>query len=88
MQINCYWEKLGDVEKKVVTKPCTILEYNDELDVYQTSENNSAWFEIQFLNPAKVTVKEEYLIYDAVSMISAIGGTMGLCVGFSFTAFV
>ena len=87
-QINCYWEKLGDVEKKVVTKPCTILEYNGELDVYQTSKNNSAWFEMQFLNPAKVTVKEEYLIYDAVSMISAIGGTMGLCVGFSFTAFV
>ena len=31
-----------------------------------------------------MSVKEEYLIYDMVSMISAIGGTMGLCVGFSF----
>ena len=31
-----------------------------------------------------VTVKEEYVIYDAVAMISAIGGTMGLCIGFSF----
>ena len=29
-------------------------------------------------------VKEEYLIYDTVSMISVVGGFMGLCVGFSF----
>ena len=34
-----------------------------------------------------VTVKEEYVIYDAVAMISAIGGTMGLCIGFSFSDF-
>ena len=32
----------------------------------------------------KVHVKEEYLIYDGVAMISAIGGTLGLCIGFSF----
>ena len=32
-----------------------------------------------------VSVEEEYLIYDFVAMISAIGGTMGLCIGFSFT---
>ena len=29
-------------------------------------------------------VKEEYLIFDTVSMISVVGGFMGLCVGFSF----
>ena len=40
-------------------------------------------FKISFV-PPKVTVFEEYLIYDFVTMISAIGGTMGLCVGFSF----
>ena len=31
-------------------------------------------------------MKEEYL--DAVSMVSAIGGTVGLCVGFSFTGLI
>ena len=35
-------------------------------------------------NPYETLVKEEYLIYDLVSMISAIGGTLGLCIGFSF----
>ena len=29
-------------------------------------------------------MKEEYLVFDFVSMISAIGGSMGLCIGFSF----
>ena len=27
---------------------------------------------------------KEYLIYDGVALISAIGGTLGLCIGFSF----
>ena len=44
----------------------------------------SAFFTIRFSDPPRVTVKEEYLIYDMVSMISAIGGTMGLCIGLSF----
>ena len=39
---------------------------------------------MQLVAPPLVTVKEEYVIYDAVAMISAIGGTMGLCIGFSF----
>ena len=31
-----------------------------------------------------MTVKEEYLIYDYVGLISSVGGTLGICVGFSF----
>ena len=42
---------------------------------------------MQLVAPPLVTVKEEYVIYDAVAMISAIGGTMGLCIGFSFSDF-
>ena len=45
---------------------------------------NQVKFDMKF-STKFVTVKEEYLIYDAVAMISAIGGTMGLCIGFSFT---
>ena len=39
------------------------------------------------LEPPRVKVYEEYLVYDMISMIRAIGGTMGLCIGFSFTDF-
>ena len=31
------------------------------------------------------SVYEEYLIYDTISMIGSIGGTLGMCIGFSFT---
>ena len=31
-------------------------------------------------------MKEEYVIYYFVAMVSAVGGTMGLCIGFSFVA--
>ena len=39
----------------------------------------------KFGNPAKVNVLEEYLIYDFITMIGSIGGTLGLCIGFSFS---
>ena len=35
-----------------------------------------------------VTVYSEYLIYDTVSMIGAVGGTLGMCIGFSFTGLI
>ena len=31
------------------------------------------------------SVHEEYLIYDTTSMIGSVGGTLGMCIGFSFT---
>ena len=34
-----------------------------------------------------MVVNEEYLIYDMVAFVSAIGGTLGLCIGFSFTGY-
>ena len=40
-----------------------------------------------FGNP-KVKVYLEYIIYDFVATISAVGGTLGLCIGFSFTGVV
>ena len=27
----------------------------------------------------------EYFIYDAISMVGSVGGTLGMCIGFSFT---
>ena len=37
-----------------------------------------------FANPPKFNVKKEYLIYDGIALISSIGGTLGLSIGFSF----
>ena len=31
---------------------------------------------------------EEYLIYDNIHLIGSIGGTLGMCIGFSFTGII
>ena len=54
---------------------------NRLIDIQQSGQ---IVYDIVFATPVKVNVKEEYLIYDGVAMISAIGGTLGLCIGFSF----
>merc|ERR1712115_539223 len=38
-----------------------------------------------FESPHQMRIVEEYLIYDAFAMIGAIGGTLGLFIGFSFS---
>ena len=65
-------------------KPCTKLQYPKESQHKVSNPNFRAEFALSFGKPALVAVKEEYLIYDLVSMIGAIGGTLGLCIGFSF----
>ena len=44
-------------------------------------------FEIvyQFAPPMMTEVIEEYLIFDMVGMIGSVGGTLGMCIGFSFS---
>ena len=32
-----------------------------------------------------IIVFEEYLIFDIIGMIGSVGGTLGMCIGFSFT---
>ena len=39
---------------------------------------------MRFLAPPRIIVYEEYLDYDLVAMIGAIGGTLSLFIGFSF----
>ena len=44
-------------------------------------------FEYSF-KQSSVTVYKEYVIYDAISMIGSVGGTLGMCIGFSFTGVI
>ena len=79
-------EAVKEMQRSNLHKPCTKLQYKYDSTVWKSSpHDNQAKFEVKFLSPARVKVKEEYLIYNLVSMISAVGGTMGLCIGFSFT---
>ena len=81
---QCYVNVLNEARKNIPLKPCTSLEYERTNTLWPHPNKNEAMIEIKFESPPVVKVKEEFLIFDMVAMISAIGGTMGLCVGFSF----
>ena len=70
---------------KINHLPCTKLHY--QVKNYSHLIHNKGEDRIVFnvvFEPNNVKVTYEYIIYDLVATISAVGGTMGLCIGFSF----
>ena len=68
-------------------KPCIITQY---LETYKWIGNYIYSEDYKFsllyrLSKNETIVFEEYLIYDFISMIGSVGGTLGLFIGFSFT---
>ena len=45
---------------------------------------NKIEYKLKFKDPPMMTVREEYLIYDYVGLISSVGGILGICIGISF----
>ena len=84
-EAKCYVDMFVKARKLGVTrKPCVKLQYKAETTTETVSVEKVAEYKLTFSDPPKVTVREEYLIFDGITMISAIGGTLGLCIGFSF----
>ena len=84
---QCFIDVRDQEKKNIPNKPCTKLQYKTETDSWplENEAKNEAELIVDFVSHFKVQVKEEYFIFDLVSVISAIGGTLGLCTGFSFT---
>ena len=81
---QCFIEVRDQEKKNIPLKPCTKLQYKLETELWPLPHTNEAEIGLVFVSPFKVKVKEEFFIFDMVSVISAIGGTLGLCTGFSF----
>ena len=67
-------------------KLCMTLEYS--LQTITTREEKYSRLALAYVfasSNSNVLAYEEYLIYDMTSMIGSVGGTLGLCIGFSFT---
>ena len=73
-----------EIAKENLIKPCTLLQYKSVGATWYNPRQNEAIFRMTFKKPPRVTVKDEYLIYDMLNMIGAVGGTLGLFIGFSF----
>ena len=55
--------------------------YSDDQE--GTNAKRNIFFDFSFQNSI-MKVEEEFLIHDFVAMLSSIGGTLGMCIGFSF----
>ena len=67
------------------TRPCNPLEYIGR-KAYEGSEaNNTFMVRYQFAPPEKTLHYRELLVFDVVGMVGSVGGTLGMCIGFSFS---
>ena len=73
-------------------RPCQILEYDgtifdiDMLSEEMRNESTSMFrMNYKFSTPELATLYKEHLVFDTVNMIGSVGGTLGLCIGFSFS---
>ena len=83
---SCLLRSLDKAKKKIKTLiPCAALKYKGSQTPFNPGGlEKSAKFILMIASPGKVLVREEYLVFDGVATIGAIGGTMGLCIGLSF----
>ena len=73
-------------------RPCQILEYGGTIfDIDMLSEEirneSTSMFQMnyKFSTPELTTEYKENLVFDTVNMIGSVGGTLGMCIGFSFS---
>ena len=72
--------------------PCTLTKYNPTvLNLYSkamTFENNKnkdlLYILLIYYTSTKTEIKRQYFVYDFLTIISAIGGALGLLLGYSF----
>ena len=66
---KCYHEVQALSQEEVEQQPCTKLQYRWQKNMFHIRPKNRLIISMVFLSPPRVTVKEEYLIYDTVAMI-------------------
>ena len=66
-------------------KPCMVLEYQGKKTYDWDDEKYQTAIEYKFAPPMMTNVQQEYLIFDTIGMIGSVGGTLGMCIGFSFS---
>ena len=61
---------------------CCITTYDKKL-----YDKKKFAIQYNFLPPAMTVHYQERLVFDLVGMIGSVGGTLGMCIGFSFSGF-
>ena len=84
---ECFEHQFTNTIANTTAEPCTKLQYQVEVNQEERKDKGQVVYFKLLIDPT-VAVEEEYMIFDTVSMIGAIGGTMGLLMGFSCTGVV
>ena len=68
---NCFYNARQIAKNETTkSKPCTKMVYKVvSSSVYNSKNLNRVKYKLLFPNPPKMTVKEEFLVYDAVAFI-------------------
>ena len=90
--IQEFWRNFDAIRKQCPRKLCSTLQYSGDESIYKplNDEDETVAFHYKFtdFSPNLKTLYVEYLIYDAITMIGSVGGTLGMCIGFSFTGMI
>ena len=83
------WDVLKEIqENSKCQKLCSTLGYYGEITSEPITWNATFSFNYGFISSNTMREYQEYYIYDVISMIGSVGGTLGMCVGFSFTGVI
>ena len=71
--------------KSECLKPCNITQFTAKLEYkdYGFEKNARSLYMVIMYQSSDINVFEEYPIYDLSGMLGSIGGSLGICVGFS-----
>ena len=79
------WKNVSDL---CTTKLCINLEYYGVETFYGEYNKNVTFGFCYQITSNSTKLYDEYLIYDEINTIASIGGTLGMCIGFSFTGLI
>ena len=66
-------------------RPCNILEYSGEkTSDFPIPKNDSVMISYMFAQPELLVEYKERLVFDILGLVAYVGGTLGMCIGFSF----
>ena len=84
---NAYKKSLD--ECSTMPSRCINLEYIEKEAFNWKFADKNVTFKFGYEFPSNsTTLYEEYWVYDGINAIGSVGGTLGMCVGFSFTGLI
>ena len=76
------------IENNTCPRSCTVRYYKGTTQDFAFDHNNTMAFNYYFAPPYVAIIHDEYLLFDFLGLISSVGGTLGIFIGFSFIAII